>query len=188
MEAIHGMYNSTQKGYGEEEEIEDEEDMSSEVEDEKDESDANTDSGETDKSATGDEESDVSGEEVWQRVMREVIGDMDLSGPGEPKYKTKKIVKAIRVYVEDMIDFVNRLQNTDIYEAISKEKNRLERAGYQDEEAIQSAWKNRQYLLKMHVIQPFIENRETEDSDIQTKKKPELTLNLKNKNASKMFN
>ena len=161
MEAIHGMYNSTQKGYGEQEEIEDEEDMSSEVGDE---SDANTDSRETNKSATSDEQSEVSDEEVWQRVMREVIGDTEL--PGEPKYKTKKIVKAIRDYVEDMIDFVNRLQNTDIYEAISKEKKRLEQAGYQDEEAIQSAWKNRQYLLKMHVIEPFIESKENEDIDI----------------------
>ena len=161
MAAIHGMYNSAQKGYGEREEIEDEEDITSEVGDE---SDGNTDSGETNKSGTSDEQSGVSGEEVWQRVMREVIGDMDL--PGAPKYKTKKIVKAIRYYVEDLIDFVNRLQNTDVYEAISKEKKRLVRSGYEDEEAIHSAWKNRQYLLKMHVIQPFIEQEENGDIDI----------------------
>ena len=114
----------------------------------------------------------ISDEDVWHRVMDQITGETcrpDLIKPDVNKYDSKKLLKVLRMHVEDLIKFAHKVENTDIYDAISKEKSRLEEIGYEEDEAVLTAWKNRQYLLKTKVLKPFIEqidiNEEENDSD-----------------------
>jgi hypothetical protein len=122
------------------------------------------DDGSDDKIEEDDSHTD---EKIWEKVMQEVLdedGSPDLQKPNG-KYNTKKLVKAIREYVNDLIEFADDIGTTDIHEAITAEKDRLEELGYEEQEAIQVAWQNRRYLLKQKVIHPYLEKVPAQSED-----------------------
>ena len=115
----------------------------------------------TDKDDIFSTDSDSANEEdVWLQVMKEVLKETDISTlvkPNESTFSKKKLIKAIGIYVEDIIEFADEIQNTDTYEAIREETQRLEDAGYEEEEAKLAAWTNRRYLVQKKVLEPCIE-------------------------------
>ena len=115
-----------------------------------------------------EEDDSVREEGVWHNVMKDVISENDrseLTKPGESKYSTKKLGKAIRFYVVDITTHACEIEESEIYEAINEEQMRLEKNGYEEDEAIVAAWKNRQFLLKKKVIQPFLEQMAKQEDD-----------------------
>ena len=123
-------------------------------------------------STAGDSESEMDDEneddEVWLWVMKNVIGQSgrpDLIKPDGSKYDSKKLLRAIRDEVKQFVNMMERLTETRVFSAIEKEKDRLSEQGYDDDEATNAAWKNRQYLVKKEVVKPFIEFMLSSDSE-----------------------
>jgi hypothetical protein len=115
-----------------------------------------------------EEEEDSDYNEVWHRVITEVMeenGRQDLKKEGRDKLDTKRVIKAIRDLAEDYVKFGNQIENTDLYDHLRKEKDRLVNNDYDSDEAEIVAWKNRKYLVKKLVIDPFLDK--IEESEYQ---------------------
>jgi hypothetical protein len=116
------------------------------------------------------EEEDSDYKEVWHRIVTEVMekdGVQYFKKEGKDKFDTKRVIKAIRDNAEDYVKFGNQIENTDMYGQLQKEKDRLENNDYDSDEAEIVAWKNRKYLVKKLVINPFLDK--IEESEYQEK-------------------
>lgn len=105
-------------------------------------------------------ENDDDVDDLWLRVMAEVVGiagGRALMNEEGTKLATKKTMKQIRDYVEDIVAFAQEIENSDVYDTIRDEKLKLEGDGYSEKEARIVAWKKRKYLIKQEVIEPFLE-------------------------------
>jgi hypothetical protein len=124
-------------------------------------------------SISGDDQDDLDVDaEVWIWLVASIIGDedrLDLLKSDGSKYDSKKLVRAIRDKVEELIRMTNHLVSTKVYRKIESEKQKLMRNGYSDDEAIKTAWKKRHYLVKNKVIGPtmcaFSKARNQDNSD-----------------------
>ena len=170
MEAFHGTMQEHESAHSDVES----ESMQSEPLDDTNNKNKNVSDGVDNESVeSGDDDKNA---EVWNQVMWQVadIGGHDLFTEDGTNFVTKKTVKQIRNYVEDIVTFAHDIENSDIYVAIQDEKSWLEDKHYSEEEAEAVAWKNRKYLIKQKVIEPFKEevqrnhcerNSEVDDED-----------------------
>ena len=130
-------------------------------------------------STTGDSESEMDEDndaDVWLWVMQKVMGESgrpDLIKPDGSEYDSKKILRAIRDEVKQFVNMMERLTDTMVFLEIEKEKDRLCEQGYDDDEATNAAWKNRQYLIKKEVVKPFIELIQSLDSENEEEEEEE---------------
>ena len=139
-------------------EMEEEEDTNSEIEEED----------------TDDEE----GKDAWLWVFDKLnTANMDEEGKlagklmkdGETRWNKKKMVKAIRNEVEELVEKVGKLKNTLVYDEIEREKRRIHSLGnYSEEEAMKIAWENRRHLVKEKVIDKYMLPPDHEDSDSES--------------------
>lgn len=103
----------------------------------------------------------VTDEQVWDRVMSQIFDGNtreDFMNDDCTEYSMKKIRKKTRDYVEDLVQLADDIRQTDVYENLCNEKQRLENKGYEEDEAEIMAWKNRKYMIIKRVILPFIED------------------------------
>ena len=115
-------------------------------------------------------------EEVWLWVMQKVMGETgrpDLIKPDGSAYDSKKLLRAIRDEVKQFVNMMEHLTETRVFSEIEKEKDRLTERGYDDDEATNAAWKNRQYLIKKEVVKPFIEHMQSLDSENEDEEEEE---------------
>jgi hypothetical protein len=176
MKSMHEGDNGSQKS--EEESMNESDDMNSQAPDE------DSESGDTDPVSETESSDDGSDHEllnskkcddaaVWVWIMTQIVhGDDDdsLMKTDDATYNTKKLVKAIREKVEELVKMTGYLVDTDIYQKIEKEKERFEKQGYGEDEATNAAWKKRRYLVKKEVIEPIYQElikagKESSDED-----------------------
>jgi len=116
---------------------------------------------ESEKSESESEpDSDEEDEEIWDRVLRNIWNETndnqrhDLMKNG--KYSAGKILKAVNEHVDEANDYSTDISGTKVYQAITEEEERLQEKDYEPEEVKRLAWKNRKYLVKAKVINPFL--------------------------------
>lgn len=102
-------------------------------------------------------------DKVWFRVMKEIFNKVprDELVNNDGALIGDKLIEKIHTYMEDIIEFANKIQSTAVYREIKGEKTRLENFGYSEDEARAAAWGNLKYLIEKEVIHPFLTQMKT---------------------------
>ena len=101
----------------------------------------------------------------WQKIVEAILGNdhpelMKNGTDGKEKYNKKKLAKEIRKRTKNLVNFVELIQGTDVYNDIINEQSILQTEwGFDKDEANKAAWQNRYYLVKKKIIDPILKER-----------------------------
>ena len=117
-----------------------------------------------------DENSELAkSEDVWPRIIQGILNnDKDITVNSDGTLNMSKFAKRIRDVAEWHIALAREIRETDVYKQIRKTAKRLQNQEYEEDEAINVAWKMRKYLVRKEIIEPnlhLIEDEEEEDDD-----------------------
>jgi hypothetical protein len=119
-----------------------------------------------DQESTVSESSEHTGSEIWSEIIQYVMDNSkDELLAADGTIKMSKLLKEVRNVTEWHVVTSRNIHGTDVYQKIRKTAKRLENQDYEDDEAINVAWKMRKYLVRKEIIEPnaHLIEQDTED-------------------------
>ena len=108
----------------------------------------------------GDEEEDVeenNEQQTWKTIINIILeSEADLTD-NDGNIKLSKVANEIKTSIQWHINIAASIRGTDVFKQIQKTTKKLEKQGYEPDEAVDAAWKMRKYLIKKEIVQPNLE-------------------------------